>query len=99
MLPEELSAFVENIDNNKFFLNFFNKPHCYLTIKEKWKLMCLLLTLFGAIYDKKNDEIYLHWGVKDKNHFKYIQTIINAILGTNVKGEYNNQNCSWKIIF
>ena len=99
MTPEDLLIFLKNISNKSEILYLFQKPSCYLSREERWIMLCLLLDNFGANYNFKKHELYLHWGVKDKNHLKYIQQLINSILDSNIVAEYDNNNQTWILKF
>ncbi|OLS25155.1 MAG: hypothetical protein HeimC3_12960 [Candidatus Heimdallarchaeota archaeon LC_3] len=99
MIPEDLLIFFENTTNKSEIQSLFQKSNCYLSNEERWTMLCLLLHSFGASYDFSKHELYLHWSVKDKDHLKYIQQLINNILDSNIVAEYDNKNQTWILKF
>ena len=72
-----------------------NKRSIYLEKEDKWILLSILLYNFGANYDYKKKELHLHWGIRDKEHFKFIQRIIDSLIDSTTIG--NHDQGLWKI--
>lgn len=91
---EEKESYNEMLKN--IAIKITHKPSIYLEKEDKWILLSILLYNFGANYDHDNKELYLKWNVKDKEHFKFLQRIIDSLIDSGTIGHYNNG--VWRIL-
>ncbi|OLS23598.1 MAG: hypothetical protein HeimC3_24100 [Candidatus Heimdallarchaeota archaeon LC_3] len=85
--------------NYEKLFSLFKKPSIYHNEREKWYLLGILLEYFGAVFQSEKQELYLLWGTRDNNHFTIIQKTIDALIGLNTRGSYDEQEGIWTLRF
>lgn len=96
-----LESYLNNKQDSDFKLitKLLDRPECYLSKSEKWTLLGVLLEVFGAAFDIKNNTLILYWGVEDNKYLTFIQKLLNSIIGSNCRSYYSEENGIWSLEF
>jgi hypothetical protein len=87
-----------SIEHSPSISRLLKTPSCYISLREKWELFCEFLSLFGVIYDREQEVIYLYWNKIEKSQLNIILQMMSHLLGdiTLTAMYLKGKNC-WKI--